>query len=732
MPATSPGFRPLVETLRRLAAGSRPPVAILTLLVLAGTTGRAADTSLNLDDAFIREGAGGHQWTLGTSGIDVSIVATKAGVLVERLDRPGRANVLAPRIGDARLTYDGTSSVVGDRTYRYVGASSQTSDGRVVLTVTYALRDRPITVHRHYAVAPGVPAIELWTSVESDGAVTVNDPSPFTLEFTLREAWWQRGLEVPDEQGGPFERGGARLADGQTVEFGSDVLSSRHYLPWFGLAGDGERVIAGVVWSGSWRASLQGTPGGATMEVALPDTAVVASAGRPVETPHAFLAVTGDSPAEQARGLGAWIASRRGGRPFADLATYNTWFTFGTYIDDPLIRRQMEGFAALGGELFELDAGWYPPIAATDRYDFTAGLGSWQVDRTRFPNGLGPLSDYAHGLGLKFGVWVEPERVGTATINRAGPPDRVLARQNGQYQPGADDGHAEWAQICLATDEGWNWVRDRLVAFLAEARADYVKIDLNGWAVCTREDHEHGPNGGNFAHTQGVYRLIRALRERFPALLIENVSGGARRLDPALLALTDASWMDDRSHPSPRVRHHHELLSSVVPPSALLSYVMAGEDEPLIGAKDPALLSRSRTLGALGLSADLRDLTDLDETALATYIDQFKFLRGLRREAFAAPLTAPVSITGGGPGWDVVEHVNPANGVAAVYAFRNGGGDRRVHVTLVQLRPEATYRIRSLDGGSLGTQSGAALMTNGFDIDSSPRSAAQVLLFEPQ
>jgi hypothetical protein len=78
-----------------------------------------------------------------------------------------------------------------------------------------------------------------------------------------------------------------------------------------------------------------------------------------------------------------------------------------------------------------------------------------------------------------------------------------------------------------------------------------------------------------------------------------------------------------------------------------------------------------------------------------------------------------------------MEHVNPVNGVAAVYAFRNAG-DRRVHVTLVQLRPEASYRIRSLDGGSLGTQSGAALMSSGFDIDSSPRSAAQVLLFEPQ
>ena len=397
------------------------------------------------------------------------------------------------------------------------------------------------------------------------------------------------------------------------------------------------------------------------------------------------------------------------------------------------MRRQMDAFAEIGGELFELDAGWYPSIDPTDRYDFSAGLGSWQVDRSRFPSGLGALADYAHLRGLKFGVWVEPERVDIATVGRSGlAQERFLARENGQYQPGRDNSRAEWAQICLATEEGWAWVRDRLIAFLADARADYVKIDLNGWSVCTREDHDHGPGGGNFGHVQGVYRLIRALRERFPNLLIENVSGGARRLDPALLALTDAAWVDDRTAPSARVRHHLELLGPIAPASSLLTYILAAEGEPIADSRDYPLLGRSRMPGILGLTTDFRDLNAADHAGLAQQIAEYKFLRGLRGTPITIPSTVPVGVDGTGPGWDVVEALNPASGVAILYAFRNPGSDRTVRVRLAQLRPETTYRIRSLDRGALGTATGAALMAGGLDLGPSPQSAAHVMIVEPQ
>ena len=330
-------------------------------------------------------------------------------------------------------------------------------------------------------------------------------------------------------------------------------------------------------------------------------------------------------------------------------------------------------------------------------------------------------------------MWIEPERIDMATVGRSGQArESFLATNNGEYQPGRPNSQAHEAQICLAEDDAWQWVRDRMFAFLDEARPDYLKIDLNGYLICTRTTHNHPADGGNFAHTQGYYRLLAALRERYPALWLENVSGGARRLDAEMLTRTDAHWMDDRTAPAARVRHHLALLTGLLPPSALLSYLLPHEDEPLPGADDPRLLARSRMPGAMGLTVDFRALDSADYDQLSAHFAEYKALRATRGSPFAVALTEPVGVTGDGPEWDVLQEVNPASGVTTVFAFRNPRGGRSVRVVLQRLRAGATYRIRSLDRGAIGQASADDLMTRGFDIDASSRSAAQVFVFEPQ
>ena len=503
--------------------------------------------------------------------------------------------------------YDDQVVAVGDRDFRFLAAETNAVDGRLVLTLAFAMRDRDLTVGRHYAIAPGAPVIEMWTSVHGDEETTLRNLEGLRLETTARDAWWHRGHDAGDEEGGPFTRRTVRLDDGQHVDFGSAVLSSQEALPWFGVTAGDDHLVVGLAWSGGWRASLEGTAVGAQVQVGLRDMSVRVGPDRAVEFPHAFVGVTDATSGAESAALAAWLAARRHGRPFPALVTYNTWFPFGTYIDDRLVREQIDGFAAVGGELFQLDAGWYPPVNAQDRYDFSAGLGSWTVDRERFPDGLGALSDYAHDRGLKFAVWAEPERVDLATVGRpGGARERYLARQHGQYQPGRDDAEATHAQVCLADEEAWQWVRERLFAFIDEARPDYLKIDFNEWMVCTRTDHDHTSDGGNFAHVRGLYRLLEALRERYPHLLIENCAGGARRLDAEMLTRTDVSWMDDRTMSAARVRHHLEVLSALAPPQALLSYLMGQNEQPLTDARDLPLLARSRMPGVFGLALDFR------------------------------------------------------------------------------------------------------------------------------
>src|SRR5262249_16154349 len=156
-------------------------------------------------------------------------------------------------------------------------------------------------------------------------------------------------------------------------------------------------------------------------------------------------------------------------------------------------------------------------------------------------------------LGLKFGIWVEPEHVALDVLGRVdGLREDWLATSDGTYHDNRS------AQICLGSAAARAWLQVQLFALLDEARADDLKWDNNFWINCQRPGHADGAGDGNFAHVSGLYEMLQAIRTRYPDLIIENVAGGGRRLDLGMLRYTDVAWMDDRSAPSVHVRHNLE------------------------------------------------------------------------------------------------------------------------------------------------------------------------------
>src|SRR5262249_44510951 len=151
--------------------------------------------------------------------------------------------------------------------------------------------------------------------------------------------------------------------------------------------------------------------------------------------------------------------------------------------------------------------------------------GRWVHDERRFPDGVAAVAEYAHKLGMKFGIWIEPERTTLVNVGERGVPERLLAMSDGGY------GSETSAQICLGGAPGRQGIVDQLTALIDAVHPDYVKWDNNFWINCRRDDHGHGHHDGNFAHVSGLYQVLADLRTRYPALLIENVSGGGNRLD---------------------------------------------------------------------------------------------------------------------------------------------------------------------------------------------------------
>ena len=233
-------------------------------------------------------------------------------------------------------------------------------------------------------------------------------------------------------------------------------------------------------------------------------------------------------------------------------------------------------------------------------------------------------------------------------------------------------------------------------------------------------------NGGNYEHTRGLYEILAALRQRFPALTIENCSGGGHRLDFAMARLTDSAWMDDRSAPSAHVRRNLQGLLELFPAPYLFSYVMADRDEPIHGSQDIPLLVRSRMPGVVGLPTELERSERARVQRANQQFELAKALRPLQANAITHVLTPQRP----GPGeWEVVQQVTPDGRLSLIFAYGVGAPESIV-VRAARPAGRLAYQLRSADRGVLGRVRGADLIADGLEILRTPESASQVLVLE--
>ena len=168
----------------------------------------------------------------------------------------------------------------------------------------------------------------------------------------------------------------------------------------------GEVVAVHVAWSGNTvlrieRDSSTGTTIGGG-ELLLPGE-VVLGPGDSYTTPWVFFATSEDGLDGIAASWHEWQRSLPA-HPAIQPVIFNVWEA--VYFDHDLARLQAiaDRAARVGAELFVLDDGWF-----RNRRDDTSGLGDWWIDETVWPDGLMPLINHVRRLGMRFGIWFEPE-----------------------------------------------------------------------------------------------------------------------------------------------------------------------------------------------------------------------------------------------------------------------------------------------------------------------------------
>jgi len=681
------------------------------------------------DATIAHDGAAG-AWTLAAGGATLTLALdpSRDFAVLHLISPSGNAWTTATgpdtfvRIGEKTLPFGSRSAG-----FVYQNVTIDASGRKLQLNAVFDLTTKGLRVTRHYAVVAGSPSFETWTSFAPVGTpAALADLNALQLSVPAGTIRWLTGLrgDVAGMTDGEVETAFTleqrTLAVGQQFALGARARASEDAVPWFAIDGAQDEFYAALMWSGAWSLEFDRTSAGLVLSVGLAPMSTVARSS--VDGPHVVFGVAAGGLAQATSALQAYVLDGiRGGRPLTPLVTYNTWFAYGAEVDAASIKGEMERAAGLGAELFVIDAGWYVRTGSAGRWDYETGIGAWTPDQSRFPGGLKPLTDYAHDLGLKFGLWVEPERVSLSLVGAPDMNEAWLAQSDGSY------GSESAPQLCLASDTARRWILDRLTSLIDEVQPDYLKWDNNMFVNCDRDGHGHGDTDGNFAHVNGLYDLLSTLRAHYPALLIENVSGGGSRLDIGMLRYSDAAWMDDRTAPSVHVRHNLQGLSAVFPPAYLLSFVTEHAAESLHRPRDLSLYFRSRMGGVLGLSFKSHAFAGSENANIAHELAIYKAMRDTVSASSAALLTLQATVVDG-PAWDVLQERTATSHQVIVSAVQSDRGARTFNVKPTALQPQTTYVVTSVDLGVLGTATGAELMADGIDLTQSSTSAAHIVI----
>ena len=249
-------------------------------------------------------------------------------------------------------------------------------------------------------------------------------------------------------------------------------------------------------------------------------------------TPEVVATYAGDGLTPASWGYHRTLRARTGHPTRPRPVLVNTWEAVYFDHDGERLRALATAAAALGIERFVLDDGWFG-----SRRDDHRGLGDWVVSADVYPDGLMPLIEHVRGLGMEFGIWVEPEMVNPDSDVYRAHPEWALVTDG--YEPVLG---RHQLVLDLAQAGAYAHVFGQLDALLRDHDIAYVKWDMN-------RDHVQGSGSrgtaGTHAQTLAVYRLLDELRAQHPDVEIESCASGGARIDHGILARTDRVWTSD-------------------------------------------------------------------------------------------------------------------------------------------------------------------------------------------
>ncbi len=372
---------------------------------------------------------------------------------------------------------------------------------------------------------------------------------------------------------------------------------------------------------------------------------------------------------------------------------YNTWIPFKRDIDDRLVRQLATAAAACGADTFVIDDGWQ------------ARWGDWDVDRVKFPGGLGPVFKHVRSLGMKPGLWIALVEAGRDSRVFREHPEWFIRDVHGSFTSVHGDEPGS-VTACLAA--GWyDHIREVILGLVREHGLAYVKLDFSLAASAYLHDPERAGchAAGHPGHEDRaesllvIYRralqLFDELHREAPDLFIDCTFepwGKLQLIDYALVQHADGCWLANVEQPVPlgslRVRHLAWWRSPALPASSLVIGNLQLDDP----GSELALLSAAGTFPLL--LGDPRRTPPAERARIRGWVDWLKSKRHFHEymlfrqdlPGFGEPME------GQWDGWARIDTESRSGGILGV--FRQGGAERERTVTVPGLDPDRVYLVR--------------------------------------
>ncbi len=298
----------------------------------------------------------------------------------------------------------------------------------------------------------------------------------------------------------------------------------------------------------------------------------------------------------------------------------NNWEA--TYFDfnEDLLVEIADRAKKCGVELFVLDDGWFGA-----RRNDRAGLGDWTANKELLPDGISGLSKRIEALGMKFGLWFEPEMVNADSDLYRAHPDWILQMPGRRASLGRHQHVLDFSR-----KEVVDCIYNMMAALLREAKISYIKWDMNRYITeCYCAALPADQQGEVFhRYILGVYDLYERLISEFPHVLFESCASGGARFDPGMLYYAPQAWTSDDTDAIERLKIQYGT-SYCYPVSSMGSHVSAVPNHQL--HRNTPLYTRANTayFGTFGYELDLNKLTEDEREEVKGQIAFMKEYRGL-------------------------------------------------------------------------------------------------------